>query len=170
MYQPPGGLSTRQKPPFTFKSPLFAPKRTCGPEARALHGKSIGGEGILPGDPAGLPQNGAGRSGARPGAPASKNPCSRRKNGLPARSKKRSMPHDFSVQCPCLRAGQGLKSNRLHTYLTKSEGGQNPSFFFLTVPARRANKMEGWGREAASLVVHFLKECCHAGPILGKRD
>jgi len=50
--------------------------------------KSIGGERILPGDPAGPPQNGAGGSGARSrearDAPTSENPSSRRKNGLPA--------------------------------------------------------------------------------------
>jgi hypothetical protein len=35
---------------FTFAIPFSAPKQACGPEARALHGKSIGGEKILPGD------------------------------------------------------------------------------------------------------------------------
>jgi hypothetical protein len=111
-------------PTFTFGSPFCAPKQACGPEASALRGKSIGGEKILPGDPAWLPQNGAGRSGARPGAPTSENPCSRRKNGLPARPKKRGVPHDFCAQCPCFWAGHGLKFNRLYTHLEKSEGGQ----------------------------------------------
>jgi len=76
-----------QKSTFTFESPFSAPNQACGPEARALRGKSIGGERILPGDPARVPQNGAGRSGARPGAPTAENSGSWRKNGLPARSK-----------------------------------------------------------------------------------
>jgi len=75
-------------PTFTFVPFSSAENRACGPEARALRGKSIGGEKILPGDPAWLPQNGAGRSGARSrearDAPTSENPCSRKKNGLPA--------------------------------------------------------------------------------------
>ena len=79
-------------PTFTFKSPFSGPKLACGPDARALHAKSIGGERFLPGDPAWLPQNGAGRSGARSrearDAPTSENPCSQAKNGLPAQSKK----------------------------------------------------------------------------------
>jgi hypothetical protein len=120
-------------PTFTLKSPFFAPNQACGPEARALRGKSIGGERILHGDLAWLPQKGAGRSGARPGAPTSENPDYRRKNGLPALNharykarpvKKRSVPHGFSGQRPCFRAGQGLKFNCLYTYLKKSEGGQ----------------------------------------------
>jgi hypothetical protein len=109
---------------FTLKSPFSAPSQACGPEARALHGKSIGGQRILTGDPAWLPQNGAGRSGARPGAPTSENPGSRRKNGLPAHSKKRSAPHGFYAQRPCFRAGHGLKFNHLYNYLGKSEGGK----------------------------------------------
>jgi len=63
---------------FTLKSPFSAPNQACGPEARALHAKSIGGESIPPEDPVGLPQNGAGRSGARsreaPDAPTSEKP------------------------------------------------------------------------------------------------
>jgi len=67
-----------------FLNLTSAPNRACGLEARAGRGKSIGGERIPAGDPPLLPQNGAGRSGARPGAPTSENPSSRRKNGLPA--------------------------------------------------------------------------------------
>jgi len=52
-----------------------------------LRGKSIGGERNPPGDPAWLPQNGAGRSGARSrearDAPTSEKICSQRKNDLP---------------------------------------------------------------------------------------
>jgi hypothetical protein len=110
-----------------LKSPFSAPSQACGPEARALRGKSIGGERILTGDPAWLPQNGAGRSGPRPGAPTSENPGSRRKDGLPAHSKKRSAPHDFyaqSRQRRDFRAGHSLKFNHLYNYLGKREGGQ----------------------------------------------
>jgi hypothetical protein len=42
---------------------VSAKKKTCGPEARALRGKSIGGKRIAVGDPIGFPQNGAGLSG-----------------------------------------------------------------------------------------------------------
>jgi hypothetical protein len=61
-----GVLSIRylDLPPFTLKSPFSAPNQACGPEARALRGKSIGGQKIPTGDPSWLPQNGAGRSGA----------------------------------------------------------------------------------------------------------
>jgi len=164
---------------FPFRTPFSARKHACGPETRALRGKSIGGKRIPPGDPAGLPHNGAGPAGARPGAPTAESTRSFGKNGLPAlyharqgpaRSKKRGAPHGFFAQRPCFRAGHGLKFNRPYIYLAKSPGGQKPLFFFLTVHSRRANKMEEWGREAASLIVHFLKECCHAGPILGKRN
>jgi hypothetical protein len=70
-----------------FLNLFFSPNRACGPEVpplAGLRGKSIGGERIPSGDPPWLPQNGAGRSGARPGAPTSENPSSRRKIGLPA--------------------------------------------------------------------------------------
>jgi len=90
-----------------------------------LHGKSIGGRSIPSEDPAGLPQNGAGHSGARPGAPTPEYPCSRRKNGLLARPDKRGVPHGFFVQRPCFRARQSLKFNRLYTYLAKNEDGQD---------------------------------------------
>ena len=49
-------------PPFTFFS---ADEQACGPEARALRGKSIGGKRNPAGDPIGFPQNEAGLSGAR---------------------------------------------------------------------------------------------------------
>ena len=126
LLEPPPNFSPifKRLPTFTFGGPLFSPKQACGPEARAWCGKSIGGEKILCGDPASLPQNGAGCSGARPGAPTSGNPCSQKKNDLPARPKKRSGPHDFCAPCPCFRAGHGLKFNRLDAYLGKSEGGQ----------------------------------------------
>jgi hypothetical protein len=74
-----------------FLNLFFAPNRACGPEVpplAGLRGKSIGGERIPSGDPPWLPQNGAGRSGARSrearDAPTSENPSSRRKIGLPA--------------------------------------------------------------------------------------
>jgi hypothetical protein len=34
------------------------------------------------------------------------------------------MPHGFFAQCPCFRAGQGLKFNKPYAYFLKSEGGQ----------------------------------------------
>ena len=75
-------------PTFTLGSPLHPLKQACGPEARTWCGKSIGGEKIMPGGLAWFPQYGAGRSGARSrearDAPTSENPCSRKKNGLPA--------------------------------------------------------------------------------------
>ena len=77
-----------------FKLALFAfsilplwQKQACGPEGRALRAKSIGGKGIPPGDPPGLPQ--AGPSGARPAAPTRQYLSSWEKNGLPARPRKR---------------------------------------------------------------------------------
>ena len=120
---------SNSQPLLGFSDPVgpkscFAADQAWGPEAKALLAKSIGGERILPGDSAGLPQNGAGRSGARPGAPTSEYRCSRRRNVSPARSKKRDVPHDFCAQCPCFRAGHGLKFNRLYTCLGKREGGQ----------------------------------------------
>ena len=56
-------------PTFTFAVPFSAKKQACGPEARVLRGKSIGGKRILPGDPPVLPKNEAGPPVARPGAP-----------------------------------------------------------------------------------------------------
>jgi len=38
-------------PPFTFAILFPVGKQACGPEARALRGKSIGGKSIPPGDP-----------------------------------------------------------------------------------------------------------------------
>jgi len=74
----PRDVKTHSKPcpPSLFKS-FFAPNRAYGPEVpplAGLRGKSIGGERIPSGDPPWLPQNGAGRSGARPGAPTSETP------------------------------------------------------------------------------------------------
>jgi len=54
---------------FIFKITFSAKKQTCGPGARALGGKSIGGRRIPTGDPIGFPQKEAGPPGARPGAP-----------------------------------------------------------------------------------------------------
>jgi hypothetical protein len=75
-------------PPFTFAIAFSAKKQACGPEARALCKKSTGGKRITAGDPIVFPPKEAGLSGARPGAPTTESPCSWRKNGLPARSKK----------------------------------------------------------------------------------
>jgi hypothetical protein len=52
-----------------FLDSLFSKKQACGPDARALRGKSIGGKGNSSEDPAAFPQKEAGRSGARQGAP-----------------------------------------------------------------------------------------------------
>jgi hypothetical protein len=138
MYQPCRPLSTEQKslPPFTFAVPFFAKKQACGPEGRALRGKSIGGKKNPFGGSFVLPQNEAGPSGARSrasrDAPTSESAGSWRKNGLPARPKKRGAPYGFCAQRPSLRAGQGLKFNRLYPYLAKSESGQEQkSLFFL---------------------------------------
>jgi len=46
---------------------FYAEKQACGPEARALRGKSIGGKRIRFGDRPVLPQKEAGLSGPRPG-------------------------------------------------------------------------------------------------------
>jgi hypothetical protein len=119
-----GGEPGPLLPTFTFAILFLAKKRACGPEARALRGKSIGGKRNPIEDPTVLPQNKAGPSGAPPGAPTSESPCSRGKEGLPARSKKRCMPHGFSAQWPCFRARQCLRFNRSYAYLAKSEGGQ----------------------------------------------
>ena len=70
-------------PTFTYVTPFSAKKQACGPEARALRAKSMGREKILPRDPALLPQNGAGRSGARPGAPPSDYPRFREGTACP---------------------------------------------------------------------------------------
>jgi len=112
-------------PPFTFSIPISSKKQACGPEARALRGKSIGGKGNPLGDPPVLPQNEAGLSGAQLGAPTWEELSSWGKNGLPARSKKRGAPHGFCAQRLCFRAGQCLKFNRSYAYLAKSEGGQD---------------------------------------------
>ena len=50
--------------PLTFAIAFSARKRACGPEARALRAKSIGGKRIGYGDPPVLPQNEAGPPGA----------------------------------------------------------------------------------------------------------
>ena len=73
---------------FTYMTLFSARKQAFGPEGRALRAKSIGGKRILLGNLAVLPQNGAGRSGARPGAPTSESARSWEKQGLPARPEK----------------------------------------------------------------------------------
>jgi hypothetical protein len=50
-------------PTFTFTILFLGKKQACGPEARALRGKNIGGKGNPLGDPPVLPQNEAGPSG-----------------------------------------------------------------------------------------------------------
>jgi len=52
-------------PTFTFASLFSDKKQACGPEARALRGKSIGGKRNAFKDPPLLPQNEAGPSGAQ---------------------------------------------------------------------------------------------------------
>jgi len=47
---------------FTFALPFSAKKQACGPEARALREKSIGGKRIQSGDAPVLPQSEAGPS------------------------------------------------------------------------------------------------------------
>ena len=49
--------------PFPFAILFPVEKQACGPEARALRGKSIGGKRIFSGDPPVLPQTEAGPSG-----------------------------------------------------------------------------------------------------------
>ena len=92
-------------PTFTFATLFPVGKQTCGPGVPPLAGlrtKSIGGKIIRKEDPFVLPQGEAGLSGARsirldcePGAPTSEYPCSCAKDGLPARPRKREVPHDF---------------------------------------------------------------------------
>jgi hypothetical protein len=67
---------------------VSAKRLSCGQEARVLRGKSIGGTRNRIGDPALLPQNVAGLSGARPGAPTTQLPGPWEKNGLPAQPRK----------------------------------------------------------------------------------
>jgi hypothetical protein len=55
--------------PFTFVPFSSAENRAFVPEARPLGAKSIGGKRIPAGGPIVFPQNEAGGSGARPGAP-----------------------------------------------------------------------------------------------------
>jgi hypothetical protein len=62
-------------PPSLLRFPFPAEKQTCGPEARALSAKSIGGGKNPFGDPPVLPQNEAGPSGTQPGAPTSEYIC-----------------------------------------------------------------------------------------------
>jgi len=70
--------------PLHFGYSFSREEPSCGPEAGAWRAESISGKRILPGDPAVLPENGAGPSGAQPGAPTTPYPRSWRKNGLPA--------------------------------------------------------------------------------------
>ena len=87
------GLAT-----FTFITAFTARKQAFGPEVpplAGLRGKNIGGKRIPPGEPAGLPQNGAGRSGARPGAPTPEPARSWAKIGIARPLKKRSAPYGF---------------------------------------------------------------------------
>jgi len=58
-------------PLFAFAIAFSAKMQACGPEARALRAKSIGGKRIRSGDPPVLPQTEAGLSGTRPGVPTS---------------------------------------------------------------------------------------------------
>jgi hypothetical protein len=108
------GLSIKNStlPTLTFLNPFSARKQACGPEARVLRAKSIGGKRIPPRDPTVHPQNGAGPSGARQGVPTSESARSWAKNCLPARPKKRGVPYGFCAQHPCFRARQGLRLNR----------------------------------------------------------
>jgi hypothetical protein len=110
-----------------------AEEQACGPEARALRGKSIGGKRIPAGDPILFPQREAGLSGAPEfgirdvefGILLFFLIILHSAFGLPARSKKCKTPHGFFAQRPCFRAGQCLKFNRAHACLPKSEDGQD---------------------------------------------
>jgi hypothetical protein len=79
-------------PPFTLVNPFSAHKQACGPEARALRAKSIGGKRNPAGDLPVLPQNEAGESGAQAGVPTSESPGSQGKEKLarPAQEMKRA--------------------------------------------------------------------------------
>jgi hypothetical protein len=57
---------------FTFAILFPAKEQACGPKARALRGRSIGGKRNPIEDPTLLPQNEAGPSGS----PTSESPCS----------------------------------------------------------------------------------------------
>ena len=50
---------------FTFAVPFSLEKQACGPEARTLRGKSIGGKRIAAAGPAVFPQTEAGPSVTR---------------------------------------------------------------------------------------------------------
>ena len=94
-------------PTFTFRQvgvKAMEFQAVPGPEARALHGKSIGGEGIPSGDPPWLPLNGAGRSGARLGAPTAEYFCSQGKNGLPGPRNEAGL---MIFPCNALASGPG---------------------------------------------------------------
>ena len=75
-------------PLHLLRFPFLLKKQACGPEARSLRGKSIGGKSKRLKDPPVIPQDEAGPSSAQPGAPTSDQSSSWGKNGLPARSKK----------------------------------------------------------------------------------
>jgi hypothetical protein len=63
-------------PPFASEIFFSAENQACGLEARALLGKSIGGQRNPLGDPPVLPQDGAGASDQQLGAHTSEYPCS----------------------------------------------------------------------------------------------
>jgi len=95
---------------FTFRRPYFPPKQACGPEARALHAKSIGGESIPPEDPVGLPQNGAGRSA--PGHAKRLTPLHQKNPGLGERTACPPDPRNEAClmvfACNALASGPGM--------------------------------------------------------------
>jgi hypothetical protein len=143
------GLETRTIfPTFTFKNPFSAPKQACGPEARALRGKSIGGKRILPGDPARLPQNGAGRSGARPGAPTSEDLLLGERTACPPDPRNEACLMIFCAQCPCFRATSLLWSRK---GILKSEGGKN-------CPCFQAGHGLKFNRPYAMIIRWFIRE------------
>ena len=122
-----GGQAGAYSPPITIGFLFPGQSQACGPEARALCAKSIGGKRSSPVVPPVLPQNVAGPTGARSGAsrdaPTAQSLCSRGKNNLPARPRKRIVPHGFCAQCPCFRAGQALKFNPPNACLANRKGG-----------------------------------------------
>jgi len=120
-------------PTSTFAIPFSAKKQGCGPEARALRGKSIGGKRNPLGDPPVLPQEEAGHrtpSHAKRVTPLHRNtPVLRERTACPPgpRNEVRLMVFARNPPMADFRAGQCLKFNRSCAYLAKSEGGQGIS-------------------------------------------
>jgi len=118
---------------FTFANAFSAKNQACGPEARAVRTKSIGGNRIQYRDPSVIAESATGPSGARPGAPTSDSPFSWEKKSLPARADKWGAPQGFCAHRPCFRAWHQPKLNKTYNHLLKrkkdEQDRQGPCIF-----------------------------------------